>query len=123
MSEALVLKRITISCSHHIPNHNGKCARPHGHNYIIEVGVQGPIDQETGMVKDFYEVKKDLEGVIDTPCDHRNLNEVYPFMLTTAENLACYWLGQLIRRDSRYSFIRVYETPDSWVEVRAGDLS
>lgn len=122
MTEAMVIKRIHISAAHHIPNHPGKCAREHGHNYIIEVGVQGPINAETGMVKDFYTIKTDLLDVIEIACDHRNLNLVYPDMLTTAENLATRWLTELIKRDSRYEFIRVYETADCWVEVWASYL-
>lgn len=122
MSEAMVIKRIKISCAHSIPNHPGKCAREHGHNYTIEVGVQGPINATTGMVKDFYTIKQDLHEVIDEPCDHRNLNLVYPGILTTAENLACLWLQELITRDSMYTFIRVYETDDCFVEVWAAYL-
>lgn len=123
MAEATIWKRIVISAAHHIPNHPGKCANPHGHNYVIEVGIQGPVNLITGMVKDFYEVKKDLAEVIDVPCDHKDLNDVYPNILTTAENLATMWLQQLIKRDSRYEVVRVFETPDSWCEVHRKDLN
>jgi len=123
MAEATIWKRITISAAHWIPNHPGKCKNLHGHNYIVEVGIQGPVNPMTGMVKDFYEVKNDLSEVIDKPCDHKCLNDVYGSMLTTAENLAAMWLYELIKRDSRYEVVRVYETPDSWCEVHRKDLS
>lgn len=119
MRTATVWKRLEISAAHHIPNHPGKCREPHGHNYVIEVAVHGEILDETGMVKDFYEIKEDIKSVIDVPCDHKDLNLVYPGMLTTAENLASEWLRELRERDSRYSSIRVYETSSSFVEVHA----
>lgn len=112
-----IWKRIEISAAHHIPNHPGKCRHPHGHNYVIEVGIRGPVNSETGMVKDFFEVKQDLVDIIDRPCDHKDLNEVYPDMLTTAENLASCWLYDLRERDRRYQVVRVYETSTSWVEA------
>lgn len=122
MSEALIWKRLRICAAHSIPNHPGKCKNLHGHNYVIEVGIKGQVSDVTGMVKDFYEVKNDLTTVIDGPCDHKNLNDVYPDMLTTAENLATLWLRRLMALDRRYYMIRVYETDDCWVEVRASDL-
>lgn len=112
-----VWKRIEISAAHHISNHPGKCRNHHGHNYVIEVAVRGDVSDQTGMVKDFYEVKEDLKAVIDEPCDHKDLNKVYPNMLTTAENLASEWLRRLRERDPRYSCVRVYETSTSFVEV------
>lgn len=114
---AMIVKRIRISSAHHIPNHPGKCKQPHGHNYLIEAGYEGPIQGSTGMVKDFYEVKYDLQQVIDGPCDHQDLNLVYPGMLTTAENLAARWLTELHELDPRAAFIRVWETDDSYVET------
>lgn len=114
-----VWKEISISCAHMIPNHPGKCKNLHGHNYRIQVGVSGPVNKQTGMVKDFYEIKADLAAVIDGPCDHRYLNDVYPEMLTTAENLAGMWLIQLRALDPRYYAVRVYETDTCWAEARA----
>lgn len=116
-AQAVVYKEIRISCAHMIPNHPGKCARLHGHNYTIVVGVEGEIQPSTGMVKDFYEISYDLKKVIDEPCDHQYLNDIYPDMLTTAENLARHWLTQLFERDARYSTIRVFETDTSFVDT------
>lgn len=117
MPQAAVWKRIEISAAHHIPNHKGKCAREHGHNYVVEIGVVGPVNPETGMVKDFYDIKTDIDLVIVQPCDHRDLNQVYKGMLTTAENLAVTWLQQLRKLDDRYTVVRVFETSTSFVEV------
>lgn len=120
-----VRKAIRISAAHHIPNHPGKCARPHGHNYLVEAFVKGPVDPETGMIKDFYDISKDLEIIVGS-WDHQDLNEmvkggvlIAPF-LTTAENLAEFWLAMLRRIDDRYDAVKVWETEDSYALATAG---
>jgi len=52
------------------------CANPnwHGHNYELDVTVEGPVDPDTGYVMDLKHLR-DLvqDGVIDE-VDHANLN-------------------------------------------------
>jgi 6-pyruvoyltetrahydropterin/6-carboxytetrahydropterin synthase len=60
---------IRISSGHRILHHDGKCARPHGHNYEIRVEVTGDLTDE-GWVVD----KGDITGIIDE-WDHRFLVE------------------------------------------------
>jgi 6-pyruvoyltetrahydropterin/6-carboxytetrahydropterin synthase len=60
---------IRISTGHRILHHDGKCSRPHGHNYEISVEVRGELTEE-GWVVD----KGDVTGVIDE-WDHRFLVE------------------------------------------------
>ena len=79
-----VSKKIRIAASHHLEVDNPtKCARPHGHNYEIEVFCKSKDLDVNGMVVDFKTIR---ERVTDR-LDHRNLNEVLPFN-PTAENLA-----------------------------------
>src|ERR1051325_12016562 len=69
----------------------GACATDHGHKYVVEVTVGGPLDEGTGMVVNL----KDVDGVqrrefIDA-VDHRHLNRDVEFMrevIPTAENVA-----------------------------------
>ncbi len=69
----------------------GPCVNLHGHNYVLEVTIQGEPSPETGMVMDL-KVLKDL--IIDTVMarfDHKNLNVDVPFFtdtIPTPENLA-----------------------------------
>lgn len=132
MTMATVRKVITISCAHQIPNHPGKCARPHGHNYKVEVWATGPVDEETGMVLDFYLMKEDLEAVVGR-WDHQDLNPMSMgeicsilgvidngyggWIPTTAENLAGAWLHDLQQKSKLYNKIRVWESEDSYAEV------
>ena len=60
---------IRISSGHRILHHDGKCSRPHGHNYEISVTITGELTEE-GWVVD----KGDVTGVIDE-WDHRFLVE------------------------------------------------
>lgn len=112
-------RRLELSCAHQIPNHPGKCRNLHGHNYVVEVGVTAAVDPETGMVFDFGDIKEHMNLVIHGPCDHKYLNDVYPDMLTTAENLAVRWLKELRERCSPcYDVVRIYETSNCFVEAR-----
>ena len=107
----------------------GKCNNPHGHghNYVLEVTLEGDPDPVTGMVMDLKELKDILEEEIIQPMDHRFLNfEVPPFdkVVPTTGNLA----HEIWRRlDARLggahfnlSKIRLFEGPDLFVDVTRG---
>ncbi len=71
----------------------GKCNNPHGHghDYVLEVSVRGPVDGESGRAADLGALDELVRaGVVDA-FDHRNLNvEVPAFadVVPTTENLA-----------------------------------
>ena len=54
----------------------GDCSNPnwHGHNYELEVTVEGPVDPDTGFVMDLKHLKEVLERGVLSDVDHRNLN-------------------------------------------------
>jgi 6-pyruvoyltetrahydropterin/6-carboxytetrahydropterin synthase len=101
----------------------GKCNNPnfHGHNYTLEVWIDGEIDPETGYVIDLKIVKDLIKIEIEDRFDHRNLNLDCPeftSLIPTAENIAvvCY---NLLREkmDSKYALtIRLWETENNIVE-------
>lgn len=120
---AWVWRRETFDAAHQLPKHKGLCKRLHGHTYYVELGVEGPIDPETGMVVDILHLKEFLETVVVALFDHANLNERLPGIETTAENIAVYTLHRAVdyfdgRLDSPVIKVRVFETLDSWVEVQ-----
>jgi 6-pyruvoyltetrahydropterin/6-carboxytetrahydropterin synthase len=95
----------------------------HGHNYVLEVTLEGEPDPVTGMIVDLKEVKQVLEQAIVTPMDHRHLNlEVPPFadVVPTTENLAVeIWRRLKPRFDGtpgRLKRVRLFETEDLYVE-------
>lgn len=71
----------------------GKCNNlyGHGHNYVLEVTVEGPVDPETGYVMDMKELKRIISERVVAEVDHRHLNHEVPWLEgvnPTAENLA-----------------------------------
>jgi len=64
----------------------GKCNRLHGHTYGLVVEVTGPVLDETGMILNYFDLDKVMKPLVDS-LDHRFLNDVFPNMLTTSENM------------------------------------
>jgi 6-pyruvoyltetrahydropterin/6-carboxytetrahydropterin synthase len=96
----------------------------HGHNYILEVTLEGDPDPVSGMVMDLKQLKEILEDEIVAPMDHRFLNyEVSPFdrIVPTAENIAREIWRRLHPRLSasgaKLSKVRLFEGPNLYVDV------
>lgn len=71
----------------------GKCSNPnyHGHNYVLETWVEGPIDPVTGYVIDIATLKSIIRSEVTDKFDHRNLNldiAEFEHLNPTAENIA-----------------------------------
>lgn len=71
----------------------GKCSYPnyHGHNYVLEVWIEGEVDPGTGFIMDLKNLKKIIHSEIIERFDHRNLNLDCPEfkgIITTAENIS-----------------------------------
>lgn len=140
MIEVLVTKKITFDAAHFLYNPNWtreeniakfhKCSKfkpdgseePHGHTYHLEVSVGGYVDQDTGFVIDFKELKKIIEEKVLEPLDHRLINN-HPYFvdkLATAENIIVFIWWQLLTEINtparRLWKLKLYETPDSYVE-------
>lgn len=103
----------------------GNAANPngHGHNYVVEVTVEGEPDPVTGMVFDLRELKEVIQDEVIEPMDHRFLNrEVPPFdrVVPTTENLALeIWrrLEPRLHHDGvKLHNIRLFETADLYVD-------
>ena len=65
----------------------GKCSREHGHTYTLTVEVTGPINPKTGMVLNYFDLDDIVRPYVHQKLDHYNLNETFPNMFTTAENM------------------------------------
>jgi 6-pyruvoyltetrahydropterin/6-carboxytetrahydropterin synthase len=100
---------------------------PHGygHNYELEVAVEGDVDPESSMVVNLTDLDRVLKEEVDAPLDHRNLNRDVPgFPLPpTAENLAAWIWNRVAVRVARekwpcrLAFLRLRLTPDFAVEI------
>ena len=88
--------RDDFSAGHALRHYEGKCERMHGHNFAVELTVQGQrLTRDTEMLLDFKTLKTGLKTVLEA-LDHRLLNETPPFdvMNPSSENLARHiWRG------------------------------
>jgi 6-pyruvoyltetrahydropterin/6-carboxytetrahydropterin synthase len=101
----------------------GKCSNPnfHGHNYVMEVILEGEIDPETGYVIDLKIVKDAIKSEIDERFDHRNLNLDCPEfkdLNPTAENIAVVAWGLLRNKLPMHLAltVKLWETENNCVE-------
>jgi 6-pyruvoyltetrahydropterin/6-carboxytetrahydropterin synthase len=94
----------------------GKCNNPygHGHNYVIEITVSGPVDQKTGMVCNLVDLDGLVEREVLARYDHENLNTLEEFTreVPTTENL-CIRIYEIVHRGFRQAHlerVRIEET-------------
>jgi 6-pyruvoyltetrahydropterin/6-carboxytetrahydropterin synthase len=128
-----VCRRVSLNAAHRLyrPDWSdeknlevfGKCSNPnfHGHNYIIETWLDGPIDPETGYVIDLKILKDILYKEILHRFDHRNLNldcKEFEGIIPTAENITVvFWNILREKIDSKYGLtVRIWETENNIFE-------
>ncbi len=145
MPNAELTRRVTFAAAHRYRRPEwddarnvaafGASAHPnfHGHNYVCDVTVSGPIDDSTGMVVDLRALDRALGTAVRDHLDHRNLTldiaafrEATGGMIPTGENLARYIAGRVqdalessgAVRDVRVSEVRLAEDATLWATYR-----
>ena len=138
MPKATLTKRLEFSASHRYHNPKwdeaknkqvfGPCnnENTHGHNYIIEVTLQGEIDPVTGMIINLYDLKQYLWEVLEE-FDHKNLNLDTPYfdtLIPTTENLALTLWKALEQHPQMPALdrIRLFEDPTLFADVTTDHL-
>jgi 6-pyruvoyltetrahydropterin/6-carboxytetrahydropterin synthase len=125
--KAHLSRRYLFSASHRLHNPAmsdqenrdtyGKCNNPygHGHNYIVEVTVSGPVDGQTGMVCDLVDLDTFMESEVLARYDKENLNMLKEFSgeaIPTTENL-CREIYEIVNRGFTHAHlerVRLEET-------------
>ena len=109
----------TFAAGHALRNYHGKCENVHGHNYRVEVMIQGDQLDATGLLVDFTEVKRAMREVIEY-LDHRFINDLVPFteLNPSAENIAKFFFDRMhdgLKADVpvRIAEVKVWETDTS----------
>lgn len=108
----------TFSAAHHLAGYEGPCARPHGHNYRVQITVAGRELDQYGMLVDFGQLKTVCDEVIGG-LDHTDLNQHSAFADAnpSTENLARYIFtqvaAQLNQSPVRLSAVSVWESDTS----------
>jgi 6-pyruvoyltetrahydropterin/6-carboxytetrahydropterin synthase len=105
----------------------GKCNNPygHGHNYVVEVTVTGPVDSQTGMIANLGELDPFVEREVVEVFDQKYLNEEVPefrISVPTTENVA----REIYRRletfpAARLERVRIQETSNNSFEYDGSD--
>ncbi|MGH7477504.1 MAG: 6-pyruvoyl trahydropterin synthase family protein [Longimicrobiales bacterium] len=134
MARVKVTRRLHFSAAHLLQRNDwseernrevfGLCANPagHGHNYDLDVTVEGEIDTETGFVLDLKRLKELVEARVVADLDHRNINIEVPWMQgvnPTTENLVVgIWQRLEPALPPRVQLRRLvlWETPRNYVE-------
>lgn len=125
-------RRYAISASHRLHSDSlsaeenratyGKCNNPrgHGHNYVVEVVVAGPVDPETGMVVNLSALDELVRARVVDRFDHANLNldPLFANRVPTTENL-CREVFALLNNAlpaGELERVRVEETENNFFE-------
>jgi 6-pyruvoyltetrahydropterin/6-carboxytetrahydropterin synthase len=127
-------RRYMLSASHRLhsealtPEQNqaayGKCNNPHGHghNYVVEVLVGGPVDPATGMVINLAALDEVVQKRVTDRFDHTNLNldPLFSNRVPTTENLcrAVFGLLKGAIPAGELEYVRVEETENNFFEYR-----
>jgi 6-pyruvoyltetrahydropterin/6-carboxytetrahydropterin synthase len=117
----------TFSSGHALRGYKGKCENVHGHNYRVQVTLEGPQLDNIGLLVDFTELKKVMRGVI-ARLDHQFINDLEPFTTVnpSAENLAKYFFeeisGQLktLPPGANLKDVVIWETDTAHARYRPG---
>lgn len=137
MPRVTVTRRLRFNAAHRVHNPAlsdeenatifGKCNNPnwHGHNYILDVSVEGDIDERTGYVFDLAALRSLVEREVVDKVDHRNFNLDVDFMksvIPTSENLVVGFWKLLVDRvaPARLSRLVLWETENNYVEYTGG---
>lgn len=110
-----VTRRFTFEASHRLPWHPGKCARLHGHSYVLDVTVGGPLTSD-GIVIDFADLKEAVTKHALDAYDHQHLNDFLPN--PTVELIAADIAARLLDAGLPVTIITVAETASCSATVR-----
>ena len=128
-----VTRRLRFNAAHRVHNPAlseaenttlfGKCNNPngHGHNYELEVSVEGEVDARTGYVIDLGHLRALVERDVIGLLDHRNLNLDVDFLRginPTSENIVvAIWRAlQPVVSPGRLTKLRLWETENNYVD-------
>ena len=114
-----VFKEFRVEAAHRLPHvpAGHKCARLHGHSFVIGVHVAGPLHRELGWVCDFAELSAAMRDVCDE-LDHHYLNDIPGLENPTSEVLATWVWRRVQPQLPGLAKIVIHETCTSGCEYR-----
>ncbi len=107
-------KEFRFEASHKLPNHDGKCARLHGHSWRCVIYVAGNklinSGAKQGMIMDYEDIKKQIKPLLDNYLDHYHLNETTGLANPTSEAIAKWIYDRLEDKIPGLIAVKVDET-------------
>ena len=100
--------KVDFAAAHHLPGYPGDCARPHGHNWVVEVFARSRQLDSIGMALDFRQLKRAAKELI-APWDHQDLNTLDDFRETPSS-------AEVIARLSYERLSAQINTDRTWVD-------
>ena len=99
-----IFKEFRFEAAHKLPNvpSEHKCARLHGHSFKVRITVTGEVDEKSGWVMDFADIKTSVRPILKQ-LDHYYLNEIRGLENPTSENIAIWIWNNLLIRIIRYT--------------------
>jgi 6-pyruvoyltetrahydropterin/6-carboxytetrahydropterin synthase len=118
-----IRRHFRFESAHVLPFHPGKCARMHGHSYVLEVAVRGPVLSDgpaRGMIQDFDDIRRIVREAIVDRLDHQTLNDFIEN--PTAEQIVLWVWRQLDPLLAGLDELVLWETPDSCAVLKRSDF-
>lgn len=106
-----LFKEFTFEAAHRLPHvpEGHKCARLHGHSFVVRISVDGEVGEQSGWVMDFGDIKAAFKPLYDR-LDHYYLNEIPGLENPTSENLARWIWRELSSSLPQLSAVEIRET-------------
>jgi len=110
-------RTVMFDAAHHLPHHDGKCRRPHGHTYTLHVQVAGATlhtsGPKQGMLVDFGDIDAAVRPLVGALLDHYDLNVTTQLESPTSELLAQWVYVRLKGALPGLVAVEIHETPSS----------
>ena len=100
----------------------GDDIKVHGHNYILDITITGPVNQESGFIFCIQELKDIINKNIINVLDHSQIQEDIPWFegkQPSTENIVMFIWEQIaprIGRPAKLHKIKLRETPTIFTE-------
>lgn len=126
-----ITRTYSFSAAHHLPDNDGKCNRPHGHNYHVELtlsGIRHKYGPDKGMIMNLSNLDHAMQELILNRADHNDLNaflENSSYWPTTIENITRWIFDEIAlwmigNEFAQIESVLVRETPRQWAKVSRG---
>jgi 6-pyruvoyltetrahydropterin/6-carboxytetrahydropterin synthase len=109
-----IRKQFKFEAAHQLMDHDGQCARLHGHSWVMWVEVKGAQVHTEGpkrnMLIDFSDVKTAVKPLVDQYLDHHHLNDTLDCDMPTSEYVTAWMFGKVADLIPGLAAVEIEET-------------